>query len=141
MRFRSLLCVGVVVLGTCLFQATAGAQKPTSVLAGVYTADQARRGQAVYTENCAACHGDDLAGSQAYPALTGNGFVGGWGNVGEVFEKISMTMPATAPGSLTPAQNTEVLAFVLRQNKFPAGAAELAPQADLLKLIKIEPAK
>lgn len=141
MRFRSLLCVGVGVLGMCLFQAAAGAQAPTSVLGGVYTADQAKRGQAVYSENCAACHGDDLNGSEAFPALTGNGFVGGWGNLGEVFEKISMTMPATAPGSLTPVQNTEVLAFILSKNRFPAGAAELAPKAESLKSIKIEPAK
>lgn len=128
-------------MGMCLFQAAAGAQAPTSVLGGVYTADQAKRGQAVYSENCAACHGDDLNGSEAFPALTGNGFVGGWGNLGEVFEKISMTMPATAPGSLTPVQNTEVLAFILSKNRFPAGAAELAPKAESLKSIKIEPAK
>lgn len=141
MRFRSLLCVGVGVFGACLFQAAVGAQAPTSVLGGVYTADQAKRGQAVYSENCAACHGDDLKGSEAFPALTGNGFVGGWGTVGEVFEKVSMTMPATAPGSLTPAQGADVVAFILSKNRFPAGAAELASKAESLKSIKIEPAK
>ena len=41
--------------------ATIGAQAAKSVKEGVYTADQAKRGEALYKENCAACHGEDLA--------------------------------------------------------------------------------
>ena len=34
---------------------------PQSVRAGVYTKEQATRGQKLYAQTCTACHGDDLA--------------------------------------------------------------------------------
>ena len=42
--------------------ATVRAQQPPSVLGGVFTADQAKRGEKVYIDSCSACHGVSLAG-------------------------------------------------------------------------------
>src|SRR4051812_47261659 len=102
MRFRSLFFVATAAFAAVALQAAIGAQ--ASTLAGVYTADQAKRGKVLYDENCAACHGDDLTGQDPIPPLSGMDFVRHWKNVGEVFDKISTTMPAMAPGSLTGPQ-------------------------------------
>src|SRR3546814_7539396 len=50
------------------------------VWTGVYTKDQAERGKAAYAENCAACHGDTLAGIDVAPALVGPTFLHNWNN-------------------------------------------------------------
>ncbi|MBK8316334.1 MAG: c-type cytochrome [Acidobacteria bacterium] len=44
---------------------------------GVYTAAQAKRGQALYQANCAACHGQSLEGASA-SALKGSRFMAKW---------------------------------------------------------------
>src|SRR5215216_2997889 len=46
---------------------------PRTVLDGVFSDAQATRGQALYTQRCAGCHGLTLAGAQA-PPLSGDGF-------------------------------------------------------------------
>ena len=118
--------------------ATVGAQAAKSVKEGVYTAEQAKRGETLYKENCAACHGEDLAGSGPMPALAGNDFVANWKTVGDLFEKTHSSMPASAPGSLSEQQTSDIIAFMLAKSNFPPGQAELAnKQADLM-LIKIE---
>jgi mono/diheme cytochrome c family protein len=118
--------------------ASVGAQAAKTVKAGVYTADQAKRGEALYKENCAACHGEDLAGSGPMPALAGNDFIANWKNVGDLYEKINTSMPATAPGSLSPQQTTDIVAFMLGKSNYPAGQAELSVKQDELTQIKIE---
>jgi len=118
--------------------ASIGAQGAKSVKEGVYTADQAKRGEALYKDNCAACHGEDLAGSGPMPALAGNDFIANWKNVGDLYEKINTSMPASAPGSLSAQQTTDIVAFMLGKSNFPAGATELAAKQDVLTTIKIE---
>jgi quinoprotein glucose dehydrogenase len=118
--------------------ASVGAQGAKSVKEGVYTADQAKRGEALYKDNCAACHGEDLAGSGPMPALAGNDFIANWKNVGDLYEKINTSMPASAPGSLSAQQTTDIVAFMLGKSNFPAGQAELATKQDELTQIKIE---
>jgi mono/diheme cytochrome c family protein len=97
---------------------------------GLYADAQAQRGQAVYVDNCAACHGPMLGGDIG-PALAGPRFVARWKDksIADVFDKIKTTMPASAPGSLTPEQTADVLALVLSSNHYPGGAAELTPEA------------
>jgi len=100
---------------------------------GLYADAQAKRGQSVYTDNCAACHGPTLGGDIG-PALAGSRFAARWKDksLAELFDKIQTTMPASAPGSLTPEQTADVVALVLSTNHYPGGSAELtaatAPQ-------------
>ena len=54
----------------------------------------------------------------------------------DLFERIRVSMPADAPGSLKPADVADLLAFILSQGGFPAGQTELPSQADALKAIK-----
>ena len=122
---------------------TAGAQAPHSASEGVYTADQATKGDAVYKEPCAACHGDNLEGSGPMPPLAGKDFLANWQgkSVGDLFEKTSTSMPATAPGTLTPEQATNLMAYLLSVGKYPAGATPLPDKADALKGITIDAPK
>ena len=78
--------------------------------AGVYTAEQATKGEALYKEVCAACHGDNLEGSGPMPPLAGMDFLTNWQGktLGDLYEKTQTTMPATAPGTLMPEQVADV---------------------------------
>lgn len=110
-----------------------------SVTQGVFSAAQATRGAALYKENCSFCHGEDLKGTDVVPGLSDNAFWGFWSekSVGELFEKINTSMPATAPGSLTVAQTADIVAHILNAQKFPAGSAELSTKLDDLKPIML----
>jgi mono/diheme cytochrome c family protein len=141
MNIKRAMVVVTGVFAASAFTAAARAQAPASVNAGVYTAEQAKRGAAIYAENCAACHGEALTGNDPIPALSGADFQKKWQNVGELFDKTSTSMPAMAPGSLTGQQVADVLAHVLSVNKYPAGSTELAAKLEPLVLIKIEPAQ
>ena len=122
---------------------TVGAQATRSVNEGVYTAEQAKRGEALYKEQCSACHGDNLEGSGPMPPLAGKDFLANWQGktVGDLFEKTSTTMPATAPGSLTPEQAADVVSFLLSKDSYPAGSAALEAKVEPLQQIKIDAPK
>ena len=119
------------------------AQTSKTVWDGVYTDDQAKRGEGVYAKECASCHGSELTGGEAAPPLTGDAFYANWNGLtlGDLFERIRVSMPQNAPGSLSRQQNADVLAFILKVNQFPAGKAELDRQTDILKTIKFDSTK
>ncbi len=50
-------------------------------------------------------------------------------------------MPATAPGSLSPEQTADVIAYLLSVGKYPAGAADLPAKAEALKTITLDAPK
>jgi len=119
------------------------AQTSRSVWDGVYTDEQAKRGKAAYTTQCAMCHGEDLMGGDETPALTGGAFLANWTSlsVNDLFERVRVSMPANNPGHLTRQQDADILAWIFAFNKFPAGATELATQGENLKQIRIDAAK
>ena len=111
-----------------------------SVWDGIYTEEQANRGKHVYADMCASCHDAKLTGGQMAPALVGDDFLADFNGltVGDLFDRTSISMPQNAPGSLTGAQNADILAFVLQANKFPTGQGELGKDSRILKDIKFE---
>ena len=135
-----------ILLGSALIAASLfalRAQEPAgsrSVWDGVYTEEQAKRGEPVYQKECAACHGAMMTGGESAPPLTGGGFQANWNGLtlGDLFDRIRKTMPQSKPGSLTRQQNADVLAFMLSLNKFPAGKTELYRQSEMLKEIRFE---
>jgi S-disulfanyl-L-cysteine oxidoreductase SoxD len=137
--------VAVLIVGG--FLASLGvvvtAQATRSVNEGVYTADQAKKGEATYKEQCAACHGDNLEGSGPMPPLAGKDFLANWSGktLGDLYEKTQTTMPATAPGTLTPEQTADIVAYLLSKDNFPAGSAALEGKTEPLLKIKIEEPK
>ena len=45
--------------------------------------------------------------------------------VGDLFERIRLSMPEGRPGTLSRQQNADILAYMLSVNQFPAGKTEL----------------
>ena len=136
-----------IMIGIAMAAALAGAseyalqpQAAASVWVGAYTEEQAGRGDTLYRQSCASCHGDRLQGKHPTPALAGDSFKGNWNGetLDDLFEKIQTTMPADKPGQLSRQQNADVLAFILKSNEFPAGKDELPSDAEKLKQIRFE---
>ncbi len=104
-------------------------EKPgRSVLDGVYTDSQAKRGQAEYEMSCAKCHeGADVDG----PPLTGDPFIDRWreDKLTSLFIFVRTQMPRDTPGKLPEADYRDILAFLLQANGYPAGTAELTAAA------------
>jgi S-disulfanyl-L-cysteine oxidoreductase SoxD len=133
---------GPLVLALAL-AAAAWCQTAASVWDGVFTEDQAKRGQALYTRECASCHGSELSGGEEAPPLSGGAFMSNWSGltVGELFERVRVSMPEGRPGTLSRQQNADIVAYLLSFNQFPAGKAELQKDTELLKQIRLEAQK
>jgi quinoprotein glucose dehydrogenase len=142
---KPLLITGLVVIvsSVCALRAQAPPSESRSVWDGVFTEEQSKRGEPVYQKECAACHGDTLAGGESAPPLSGGVFLANWNGLtlGDLFDRIRKTMPLSAPGRLTRQQDADVLAFLLSVNKFPAGKTELYRQSEMLREIRFESKK
>jgi S-disulfanyl-L-cysteine oxidoreductase SoxD len=110
-----------------------------SIRNGVYTAEEAQRGKAIYQNQCGMCHGDALEGQGQNSPLAGTIFLNNWTGqtVADLFMKTIVMMPAMDPGTLTPKDTAEVIAYILRANKFPAGKTELPSDPQSLEMIHI----
>ena len=125
------------------------AQQPTqatesrSVWDGVYTEEQAKRGEAIYHKECASCHGDTLIGGGGAAPLTGGNFLSNWNGLtlGDLFDRIRKTMPQGNLGKLSKQQDADVLSYILEFNKFPTGKTELQRQVEFLREIRFEATK
>lgn len=116
---------------------TSSAQSPQ-----LFTQAQADRGKAVYAQQCASCHGQNLEGTPASP-LAGDRFMGKWGQGNRTVEDLyfltKTQMPFGKPDSLTPQQYVDVVAFMLASNGYKPGASELPLDTAALKTMKIVP--
>jgi mono/diheme cytochrome c family protein len=116
------------------------AQTPVhNVWDGVFTADQAAQGKALFEAKCAICHGAELNGAEMAPPLAGGVFLGNWTgqSAGDLFTRIHTTMPANDPGSLSNAEVSLALAYILSFNQFPAGTKPLPSDEAALGQIAI----
>jgi len=115
-----------------------------SIWSGVFTDAQARRGEAAFQSNCAACHGKTLqATNPDAPNLTGPSFSTSWQGkpVADLFTLMRTSMPLGAGGSLSDPEYLDIVAYILKFNGYPAGDRELGPDDQMLKQIVIEPKK
>jgi polar amino acid transport system substrate-binding protein len=119
-------------------------QGPTAV-ARLYTEAQAQAGEHMYAQRCAICHGSRLQGKSA-PAIAGAPLLSkaqilNW-SVEDLRQLVVTTMPRDNPGSLSPQQYADVLAYLLAVDCYPAGPKPFptAPTAQLenthLKLLE-----
>lgn len=138
------LAVAIIALGGISISVAAprgpqNKKESRSVWDGVYTEEQAKRGEPLYYRECSSCHGDKLQGDDNSPALAGTDFVADWNGLtlGKLFDKIRLTMPRDGPSRVSNSEKADILAYILSVNKFPAGKAELE-QGDSLKEIRFE---
>jgi len=111
---------------------------------GVYTEEQAKRGADVYKQQCVRCHGETLEGNgEGAGPLTGIVFMSMWNGLtlGDLFDRLRLTMPQDKPGTLSRENGADVIAYVLNFNRFPAGKTELAREAERLRQIRFEATK
>ena len=103
-----------------------------STMTGVFTSAQAARGEETYMTICVGCH---PAGTYTAPA-----FKTSWANrpLSDLFSIIKNTMPKVDPGTLTPQETAQVIAYILKSNGVPPGKTELPSELAPLKTIRIE---
>ncbi len=114
-----------------------GPLAPRTVSDGVYTSDQATRGEAAYGKDCAFCHSADLQGDSFAPPLVADPFRLRWkdGTVGDLFAVIKGTMPADRPSGLSDEEYSSIVAYLLKMNNYPAGQDALSKDVAELKQI------
>jgi mono/diheme cytochrome c family protein len=143
MRFQVVVAlIASMWTASALYATQAGQAAPagTTTWSGVYTEDQAKLGKTAYVKHCAECHGEDLGGDGFAPALKGPEFLSNWSGltVGELFDRIKISMPPTSPSDVTPKEKVEIVAYLLEEDGFPAGTTELPATLEALKAIKFE---
>jgi mono/diheme cytochrome c family protein len=137
MRLPSfLIAVLTIFPGPALVQAQDSAAKaiPSSALTtltGVYTDQQAARGESIYRTMCLACHDDT--------DHTGATFKQNWDTrtAFDLFETIRTTMPNDDPGRLPREDYVSIVAYLLKVNKMPSGKKPLPSDSTGLKQIVI----
>jgi mono/diheme cytochrome c family protein len=116
------------------------AQDTKSTATGVFTEEQANKGEAAYQSVCASCHGTDLHSTEAEaPDLTEGPFKFGWQGktIAERFEIIRKTMPPQKGGSFDDQTYLDIVTYILRFNNVPSGNQALQPDMNVLKQIVI----
>jgi S-disulfanyl-L-cysteine oxidoreductase SoxD len=128
------------VLAIFLVPAPSGAQDSSSksapssaltTLAGVYTEQQASKGESIYVGLCLYCHDEwDHTG----PAFKQN-----WDTrtAFDLFEIIRTTMPNDDPGRLPREDYANIVAYLFKVNKMPSGRKPLPSDVAGLKQIVI----
>ncbi|MBT4580519.1 MAG: cytochrome c, partial [Gammaproteobacteria bacterium] len=68
----------------------------TNIWDGVYSEEQASRGQLAYRANCESCHGSNLGGNSNTPSLLGMSFMFIWEgrSLAELYTKMRENMPS-----------------------------------------------
>ena len=114
-------------------------EAPRSVWDGVFTLEQAQRGELIYLSECQTCHAADMRGGPAAGALRGVTFQFLWRDrtVADLFNAMREKMPPGCPGTLADQAYLDVLAAILKQNEFPAGEQEIEADEDVLSSIVI----
>lgn len=131
---RDLFCLLITLAGTAA--STEAQQKPgsapRSTLGGVFTTEQARRGEMQFRAGCANCH--------SVREFTSPGIFRAWNGrpIRELFEMIRSLMPDDNPGGLAKQAYVDVLAYLLAENGYPAGTTDLPSDEAELGKIRIE---
>jgi hypothetical protein len=110
---------------------TAVGQSEKSTRDGVYKKTQADRGGVAFQSTCLSCHGEPKFASDVLDKMAGT-------SVAELFDFMSTQMPQDNPGALKPGDYADILACFLSLRGLPAGEAELVPDLEVLKQIKIQ---
>lgn len=98
---------------------------------GLYTEEQAERGREIFRDRCSVCH---LSGQ-----FRGSTFWFRWQGrrVLDLVDQLRATMPQDNPGGLSSRQYVDVVAYLFRLNRLPAGEEELPAQDARLRVIRI----
>ena len=134
-----IVIISCIVTPMALVSMSATQRALTTVSSGVYTLEQARRGEQIYKQQCTVCHRDNLLGNtvDGGPPLRGLQFTTRWEglSIETMLGTVEELMPMVAPGSLSRQEYVDVVSFILWANELPAGETELPTSADALQQI------
>jgi hypothetical protein len=106
---------------------SAAAEKTTND--GVYTKPQADAAKAPFDKICAECHPFTVAAKKKAKdvPLGDEPFFENWTGrtLGELITTIALTMPNDGSAVVSDAEAVDLVAYILQQNGFPAGAGAL----------------
>lgn len=108
-------------------------QEPASTLDGIFTAEQATRGEGLFNTHCVRCHSIQEFSGPAYQTI--------WVGVplSALYLRIANTMPLDQPGSLGTTEATAITAHILQANNMPPGNEQLGGDVEWLTGITISP--
>ncbi|MCU0623449.1 MAG: HupE/UreJ family protein [Gemmatimonadaceae bacterium] len=132
-RFPAKATVGLLlVLALSAPLRDAVAQPSRTTQDGIYTTPQAQRGKDVFAGTCQSCHD---VNAHAGPAFRTN-----WTGrtLDALFEFLKASMPKSDPGTLSDEEYVDVIAFLLKQNRMPAGLEPLVPDPAALARIRFD---
>jgi mono/diheme cytochrome c family protein len=106
-------------------------REPTSTLDGIFTAEQASRGEGLFNTHCVRCHSIQEFSGPAYQTI--------WVGVplSALYLRIANTMPLDQPGSLGTTEATAITAHILQANNMPPGNEQLGGDVEWLTGIAI----
>lgn len=141
------LALGAAAFAAALSIAPTQAEPAATIHDGVFTAEQARRGQVAYTGPCDRCHGYKLDGASddpdmlPAPPVAGPKFLRKWNGrpLAALFEYVRTTMPSNNPGYLSDAEVADIVAYMLSVSGLPPGDHELPSSRNALAGIAIVP--
>ncbi len=135
-RLAGIFCSATVLVLLTALPAAAQADeagKEKSIWEGVYTSEQADRGQTVYDRDCSLCHA-----SQEWTTPI---FMRMWQgrSIRALYDNVRLTMPYDSPGRLTREEYAEIIAYMLSLNDVPAGEHPLPSDQEGLDQIMMTP--
>jgi mono/diheme cytochrome c family protein len=104
-------------------------RQPRTTNDGVYTPQQAQRGEKLYRQRCAECHQPDQY----------KGYLRRWVGlpVSFFYDIVRSTMPQNNPGGLNRQEYADVLTYVFAINGTPSGDEEMGSEPEDLDAITI----
>jgi len=131
---------GLIVVAAIVVAST-HAQSPAAARPALYSAAQAKNGEAAYNRACASCHGRTLTGGSA-PPLAGAAFARSWRDpritLDDLFFVMRTTMPPRQSNALNADERVDVFAYILSVNGYPAGSSALAVNTPALKTLAVD---
>ena len=128
----SILTASIAVwIGAVAFSGTVagGAVAEKTTNDGVYTKVQADGAKAQFDKICADCHPFTVAAKKKPKdvPLGDEPFFENWNGrtLGEIITTIALTMPNDGSAVVSDAEAVDLVAYILQQNGFPAGATAL----------------
>jgi len=135
----------VALIGAAAAGCSSGHEKQS-----LFTAAQAVEGESLFAQKCASCHGANLVGGVA-PELKGAAFADSWGSKGLFAQSlgrpftvddlaffVSTTMPPGEAPTLSSEAHAALVAYLLRENGYPAGADALVLGAERLQTATLD---
>ena len=121
-------CIFAVIVAVA--QMLTAQDGPTSVQDGVYSDDQAGRGEKFFGEACMVCHQPE--------EFSDGGYMEGWSeqSVNDFVEFVRSTMPEDNPGRLRRQEYIDIIAYFFKLNGLPSGENDLERKS--LRSIQIE---